>query len=138
MARIDNVRRIIREEFKSEDREMIGKLSYILNSFMEQVVRQFNGNVDFTNLAQDITTFRIKVDANGIPVGNNQVRTSVKNASGVYVVKAVNVDNPSTYPTAAPFISFDISTKNSELLKINKVSGLQSNTDYDLTIVVIP
>ena len=135
MGKLDNVRRIIKEDFKSEDQELIGKLAYVINSFMEQVVRQFNGNIDFTNLSEDVVQYTVTVDGSGVPIGNNLVKSTVNNPKGVVVVKAENKTSSTTYPTSAPWVSW---TPNGNILKIQKITGLQANNKYVLTLRVIP
>lgn len=135
MGLLNTIKRVVVEDFDSKDRETIGKLAYIINFFMENVVRQFNGNIDFDNLNQDLTTFKITVDASGIPIGNNLIKTTVNNASGAIVINATNNTNIGTFPSSAPAV---ITTASGNLLKIKKVYGLQANSEYNLTILVLP
>lgn len=135
MGFIDNIRRIIAEDFPKEDRQTVSKLAYVINTFMEQVSRQINGNIDFNNLSQDFINFTITVDASGVPVGNNIVKTSIINPRGLVVTRALNQDNSSVYPTNTPFISY---SPNRNIIKINKITGLQANTEYRLFVIVIP
>ena len=46
MGTIDNTRRIIREDYDSKYHDLIDKLGYVLNTFMEQTIQQVNGNLD--------------------------------------------------------------------------------------------
>ena len=105
---------------------------------MEQTIRQINGNLDFTNLAQDQISFSMVVDSGGVPIGNNLVSSEIQSPSGLLVVGARNVTDSSVYPTNAPFISFVPTSNNTKVLKIQKISGLQADNKYDLTVLVIP
>lgn len=137
MSRLDNVRRIVKEDYDPKYHQLIDRLAYVLNSFMEQVTTQVNGNLDFTNLNQDITTVKITVDSSGTPIGNNLIRTEVRNPQGIQVIRAISVNNPSTtFPTNTPFISYSVTT-NTQVLKITHISGLPADTAFNLRIVTI-
>jgi len=134
---VDNVQRIIQEEFKSEDRNLIGKLSYILNKFMEQVVRQLNGNIDFSNLNEDRIVFKMTVDANGIPIGNNLIKSSIGSARGFTVMSAKNQEDVTVFVTSGPFIT-TVGTTNTFVRKVEHISGLQNGVEYELIVRVTP
>lgn len=134
MGRLDNVRRILREDFDKEYQDMIDKLAYTLNSFMDQVVAQVNGNIDFTNLNQELVTFTMTVDANGTPVGNNLFKVSQTGIAGFIVINAVNKTDSTSYPTHTPMI-FGVTSGST--VKVNKIKGLTANEKYELTVMVI-
>ena len=135
MARINKIKRILRGDFKSEYHPLIDRLGYVLNSFMQEVETQINGNLDIENLASDVITFKIKVDGSGVPVGNNLVKSTVLRPSGTTVISATNNDDIDVFPTSHPFISFTTGT-NSTVMKIRNISGLQAGTDYTLTVQI--
>lgn len=133
--KIDNVRRIIQEEFKSEDRETIGKLAYILNSFMEQTVQAVNGNLNIEeNFTQEIKVVKMKVNSSGTPQINPQIKTNLTTRiKGIVVISASNLTTPSNYLSNAPFISFGISE---QVIKLNNITGLIANDEYNLTLLI--
>ena len=135
MSFIDNVRRIVREDYDQKYHALIDKLAFVLNTFMEQVVTEVNGQIDFTNLAQDKIGFSITVDADGIPVTTTLVRSTVSRATGFTIIRALNQTNLGTYATNQPFVSFSVQT-DTTLMKINHVSGLQAGEKYSLTAIV--
>lgn len=135
MARITNTQRLVKEDFKKEDQELIGKLGYVLNSFMEQTVQQINGNLDQTNLKSDVVTVKMTVDANGTPIGNNLIKSTVVRPIGTTVLRAINRTDNTVYPSSQPFISFATGTSAS-VLKVLNISGLQANNEYELVIRV--
>jgi hypothetical protein len=135
MARINRIKRILRGDFKSEFHPLIDRLGYVLNSFMQEVETQINGNLDIDNLASDVITFKIKVDGTGVPVGNNLVKSTVLRPSGTTVISATNEDDGDAFPTSQPFISFTTGT-NSTVMKIRNISGLQADADYTLTVQI--
>lgn len=135
MARLDNIKRILRDDFESKYGDLIDRLAFVLNRFMEQVVREVNGNLDFTNLAEELQSYKVTVNASGVPIGNDLVRSSINNPSGLVVIKASNLTSITTFPTSAPWISFKPS---GNLLKIQKITGLQADNEYRLTLRIIP
>ena len=135
MARIDNTRRIVREDYESKDHALIDKLGFVLNTFMEQTVRQVNGNLDAENLKADVITVKMTVDVLGVPVGNNLIKSEVIRAIGTTIISATNKTNGNVFPTSQPFISFTTGT-NSTVLKILNISGLQANNEYELVIKI--
>lgn len=136
MAQLDNVRRIVKEDYDTKFHGLIDKLAYVLNSFMEQTTTEMNGNLDFTNLNQDILTFKVKVNSSGVPVGSGLLRTTTRGVRGFQVVKAFNRDKNTVFPTSQPFISFKAGP-NSEVVKIINISGLTANDSWELTLVAV-
>ena len=130
MGRLDNVRRIIREDFDNEYNTLIGKLSFVLNTFMEQVVAQMNGNIDFTNLNQEILTYRVKVNDDFEPIGNNLLKTDILSSRGISVI---NITTSDTDVIPLPFISY---SQNEKIIKIKNVAGLKPDVFYTLTMIV--
>lgn len=135
MSLLDNVKRIVKEDYEPKYHGLIDKLAFVLNSHMEQVTAQINGNLDCANLKQDAVVVKFTVDSAGVPIGNNLLKTSVINPKGLRVRRAVSVDNPTTvFPTSQPFITYTTGT-NAKVVKIIHISGLPTNTAFNLTIV---
>ena len=134
MGRLDNVRRVVKEDYDAKYHDLIDKLAFVLNSFMEQVVSEINGCLNFENLAQEIVTFKIEVDACGIPTGNEQVKVNVDNPSGFLVINTVDIDNTDLFVTNHPSIKF-IAGTSSQVIKIKKITGLTAGRDYRITAI---
>lgn len=134
MARLDNVKRIIVEDFPEEDQETIERLAQTLNFFMEQVVNTVNGNLDFENLNRELKTLEVTVDANGVPIQTTKFSTE-STIQGLMVVSATNFTNTAVVPTSQPFVSFV--TNSNSLATITRVFGLQANNKYRLTLELI-
>ena len=135
MGRIGNVSRLVKEDFDQEYSEMIDKVAFVVNGFMEDVERQINGNLDDDNLRSDTVTFSIKVDDSGTPIDTDIVKTGVSKANGLSVISARNADDTSVYPTSHPFISFGYEDDTS-VIKILNIIGLQANATYSLVVKV--
>ena len=136
MAKLDNVRRIVKEDYDPIYRDLIDRLGFILNSFMEQTTTEMNGKLDFTNLNQDIITFRVSIDSSGVPIGSGLLRTTTIGVQGLQVVKAVNIDNSTVFPTGTPFISF-VASPVVNVLKMTNITGLKASDKWEITVVAV-
>ena len=128
--KLDNIKRILVEDFNQKDREMVERLSYVINAFMEQVVDLSDRQVDLTNLKDDIVTFKIEVDADGLPVGNDKFKSRVVRPIGLSVIN-VSSDESVVMPIATPLIEF---TSSSDIVRIKRMSGLLEGVEYMLTV----
>lgn len=135
MARVPDFKRIAKEDFASENRALVDKLAFPINSFFEQVRNALNGDIDFQNLNQETITLKVRVDAGGNPATTTKFKTNIVGRSqGIQCIKAVNTTNPQVYPTTAPFISYD---ELSNVITIKNVTGLQQDNVYQLTLLII-
>lgn len=133
MARLDNVQRIIVEDFKDEDRDFASRLAGTLNYFMTQVVDVVNGRLDYDNINKQLVTIDVTVDVNGNPIQATNFSANQGLVGGV-VLSARNLTNSAIYPISQPFISFvPIQTG---LYRINNITGLQSGNKYRIVVEV--
>lgn len=134
MAIITNLKRIIKEDFNSEDQPLIEKLSFSLNPLLEQLTQAFNHGIDFNNLNQEYATFTLKVDGSGIPTTSSELKHSLKTRiKGIHCIRVENLTD-NTPLVGAPFVSF--TTKN-DLIQISQVTGLVADKQYRLSLVII-
>lgn len=138
MGKLNDLRRLTVEDFKQEERQMVEKIANIENLFKEDVIREFNGNVDWNNLKADLVRMTIRVNASGIPINNTKFSSTVDRPIGFNVISATNKDDLSAsgYPTGQPWII--PKTITGKVVEIAKVTGLVANNDYTLYIVVYP
>lgn len=137
MARLDNAKRIIKEDYPTKYHDLIHQLGFVVNTFMEQATDQINGNLDFDNLSQDIVTFDIVVNGSGVPVGNNLFKTNVSLPRGFNVIRAIDKNNPGSFVTNQPFISYTPQT-DTRVIRIDNLVGLVADRVYTLTVIAIP
>lgn len=130
-----DLKRITKEDFPSEYQDLIDKLAFPLNSFMEQVKNILSGNVDFDNLSREIITVRIQTDNTSKPINTvtfkSKLRTRVR---GLNVISLSVISSSNSYPSQAPFISF---SQNGAIVTLNNVAGLAPETTYDLLLETI-
>lgn len=134
MAKISNFRRISAEDYTGDNQQLIEKIGYNLNPFMQEVTDVINGNLDFANLSFNIIEVILTVDSNGTPVGTDQINTGVANPNGFNVISARNNVNSIVYPKGQPFISF--TPQGNGIVKVENISNLTANTPYTLKLIV--
>lgn len=133
--RLPSYKRLIKQDYKEEDRDLVDRLSVSLNIGIETLYNLANHRISLAdNIQADIRTFDIKVGPTGTPVGGitNLSFTNVITATGATVERAV-AQNQGIFPTAAPFLSF---TQNGKSIDINNVAGLPENQIFTLTVVI--
>ena len=134
MPKMDSVRRIRAEDYPEETRQTISLLAPILNSFMEQVVNIFDGNVDFENLDQNILQVDVTT-VNGIPTQQTKAKFDVNSrVVGTICIRSQDLSNTGQVPVSTPHLTY---TTTNDLLNVNHISGLQDNVPYRLTFLLI-
>lgn len=133
MAKIQNFKRLIAEDFKDENRELISKVAYSLNPFMDDLQGALNKNLTIAdNLDINQKTIDIKVDGSGTVIGSNKLKTDLnRQCEGLTVIQVTNITNPTSYPTGTPFISF---TETNGVISINNITNLTASNQYKLKI----
>lgn len=132
--KIQNFKRIIRENFDQEYGELIDGLGLSLNGFAESLVTALSGYLNDDNLNQSTATLDVTVDATGKPKSVTDLKANVKGkVVGTQVIRVENLTSSTSYPKACPFISF---TDNGGLLRVNNVTGLAEGYKYRLTVRV--
>ena len=122
MATIDNVRRIVVEDFKTEDREVISKLASTLNPFMEDIVQAFRKNIDYENLTRTKISFDVSVDASGKPQGVSQINTGLTSYSGKIIIDVQPLVSASDVVLSTPYL--DCTYQGNGVVRINRILGL--------------
>lgn len=134
MAKINNIKRIIKEDFPEDQQELIDKLSYSLNPFMEQVSNAFNKGINNDNLSREFIQVTVENTAGELKIPT-QFKTNLKGRiQGFHILNVENLTNTTTYPTAAPWISWTIS---GNIITIKKVTGIQDDNKYRFTLEIV-
>lgn len=131
MSRIDNIQRIIVEDFPPEDRAVASRIAEYYNYFAEQVTETINGNIDYDNLNKELKVVDVIADSSGTPILETRFQADV-GLRGLTVIRAQNQDNPSIYPSGYPFISF--TPDGTGIYTINNITGLPANNKFRLTL----
>jgi hypothetical protein len=121
---LSNVRRIIVEDYKEEDRETVGKLATVINSFMDEVVNLSRNKVDFDNLNRSKIIVDITTDADGNPKNLGQINTKLSSYSGHSVMNVQSLQG-GVNTVSAPWL--DCTYQGNGLVRVNKIYGLPAN-----------
>jgi hypothetical protein len=135
--KLASYRRIITKDFATEDQELIEQLGSTINDSFNSVYSILNKRVNLTdNIAATVKEIIVIVDSDGIPTSLVRFTVDVPNVPVVQVIcgRARNITNPTTYPTAAPFISF---TQNGNTVIINHITGLAANQQWRLIVTAL-
>lgn len=134
--KLPSFKRLDKQNFPLDFKELIDKLGFIFNSNQEPVYDVLNGKVSLKdNILCTIKDVQVMVDSDGLPKNSNssfKLDNSNMRVLGCEVIRALNQVSSNTYPTSHPFISF---SQNSGIVSINHVSGLQADQTYILTII---
>ena len=139
MATPPNIRRIRSEDFKEKDKDLVDRISYSINEFMDQTIFILDGKVDFRNLNQQVIDITVRTSAtnetDGSLINPPSIKTTITGkVIGAYVINATNLDDSKIIPKAQPFVQFTIGANRVDILKI---SGLQNNSQYTLKLLLI-
>lgn len=135
MSKIEIPSKIRAENFKEEDRPVVSGIGAIYNQFVDQIYFLLNGNIDFENLNRQLVTVSIAMDSTNKVINSPSVKFDLRSKiQGVSCVKAQCLNNPLLYPSSTPFISFNI---NGSSIVITNITGLQANSQWNLTLELI-
>ena len=135
MGKIELPKKIRTEDFKSEDSDLIGKIGFVYNSFVDQVFQILDGNLDYDNFKRQIVTLEVTADSSGKIINPPSIKYSLNSKlKGINVLNAINLVNTNTYPTSHPFVSWSL---NGSLVMVLNISGLQASSQYRLTVELI-
>lgn len=136
MAKLPSWRRVLEQDYPQKYQDLIQQLSIPLNYGIEVLYNLLNGKLTFKdNIASTIKEFDVKVDASGKPQNKITIKKSTDDRiEGIVVVRAQNLVNPNTYPSAGIFISY---TETTDSIVINHITGLQADNLYRINIITL-
>ena len=134
MAKITATKRIVKEDFSSEDQELVDTLAFPINSGFENITSALNKGLTFDdNFNAQLKEITVTVDGSGTPTTTTSFKTTLRsNAYGVMCIRALAADN--SYVTAAPFVSY---VEGSSSITIRNITGLTAGIKYTLRLLVI-
>ena len=135
MAQIENVKRINTDDFPEESRETVDMIAEYYNYFAEQVTEAINGQLDEENFSSELIEIEVTVDESGVPDGDNRF-SATGGMRGSVILRALNQTSSTTYPTGAPFMTFE--EISSGLYQINHVTGLPASNKFRILVRLIP
>lgn len=133
--KLNDIKRLTTDDFSKKDAQLVSRLAFALNPFLEQISTIFNKNIDFDNLNQEVITFTVELDASGIPKTQTDLRSTLKTkVRGIQCIRAQNLENDGTFPSSGVLVSF---TTNGSLTRVNHITGIPANKRYSLTVITI-
>lgn len=129
------LKRLIKEDFPQQYKQLVGQIAQVVNPAMENISLALNNNLTFAdNISCDVVNIPVTVDSNGIPINPISFPiTLTGTVNHIFVTRALNTTNTTTYVTAAPFVDW---VNNGGQIQINHVTGLPANTTFTLTMIV--
>lgn len=135
MSKVSIPGKIRAEDFDSESRGLVSKLSSIYNQFVDEYYFLVNGGIDEANLNRQYVDITVTINSAGKVVNPPAIRLTMRSKPRmIHCGKAVCLTNNQTFPTGTPFISFDIGNNT---LMITNITNLQANTQYLLTLELV-
>ena len=132
MGRLPSLKNLKTEDYPKQ-KSWIGKLLQPMNQFIQQVYSTLNGNVEFdSNIRSQIK--RITVDTTDIDYPVKFQSTLGVKAQGLLVIDVRDLSSNPTSLTNSVFIDFEDKNR---VIHLNKIIGLNANTRYELTLLVI-
>lgn len=136
--KLNQLTRIVEEDFPQESRDVIQKLARALNPFLEQIGQVMSKNIDYDNLNRELLTYTVTVDSSGKPIDSTELKHNLKTKpKGFNCISARNLKGTSEIPSGTPFITFSYTGDNFSILKITGVSGLPPNVKFELLLEII-
>jgi glycine/serine hydroxymethyltransferase len=135
MAQIDNLQRINIEDFQEDHQDTVSRIAEYYNYFAEQVTDTINGQIDDSNQTLETVEISVTVGDNGVPTGDNRF-AATSGMRGSNIIRALNSTNSTTYPTGAPFMTYEEISNG--LYEIKHIAGLVSGNKFQLLIRLYP
>jgi|GEM_PF-1876691 hypothetical protein len=134
MPRLSSYKRIVTNDYKEEDRELVDQLSGSVNDSFNALYFAVNGRLSLSeNIFCTVKDVEVTVNSSGVPTFTTSFGlNSSYLVIGCQVIKVDNLTNSSSYPTGQPFITF---VQNGNSVIINHISNLQPNNRYLVRIV---
>lgn len=133
--KLQGFKRIVKENFPEEYRELVDILGNSINSLAEDILNATNKNLSVDdNLRMEYKDIEVSMGTNGTPKMLTQFKTSLSGRiRGMSVIKVENSTSPGTAPNDAPFLTW---TVNNQVFTITNITGLNDNTKYRLTVLL--
>lgn len=136
MAKLSIIKRILKEDYPKEYGDLVEKLGFVLNPFLNSVADAFNKSLsinDNLNATDTEIVFTAPVTA-ATPVSVKTEHIGV--TRGITVLRVDNLTNNNEILTQSPFCQF----KNINLnqLQITNITGLTSGNKYRLRVLMLP
>jgi len=132
--KLPSFRRILKTDYSEEFQQLVDTLASSINIGIELLYTSLNKQISLRdNIQCDVKDVTITVNSSGVPISDISFNVTVSTVEGLVVISATNNTLASTFPSSGIFISF---TKTGSAIKINHITGLQTDNSYTLRIIV--
>ena len=133
--KLPTFKRLNKNDYTAEFRELINKMSDSLNSGVENVYLALNKRLTRReNMLSTEKELAVTVDADGIPNAPLFFELDFEGkAFGLVVERVDNLSNTISYPTSGVFASF---TQKGTTITIKHLTGLRAGINYQIRVVV--
>jgi hypothetical protein len=84
--KISGSRRLLKEDFRSEDQELVGRIGFALNPLLEQLYLIFNKRITIgDNLDQEFREVTLEVDQLGAPINQILLKSPISKINAIQV-----------------------------------------------------
>ena len=101
------LKRLVTEDFKKDQQDLVSKIAYILNPALESITQILTKNINVSdNLNGQLKDIQIQTNADGTVRSGASFTSGVAgNTQAILVVKADNVTDSTKYVDNCPFIN---------------------------------
>lgn len=133
--KLQSYKRLLKTDFKADDQALVDQLGNSLNSGIEFLYQALNKRLTIgDNLQASERDITLTVDDAGNPTNDSFVNVDFgSTVRTVFVGKAQNLTNSNVYPTSAPFVIWNNTTKG---IQIVNVRGLVPGNVFTLRLVI--
>jgi len=136
MSKLPSYRRLMEQDYKPEEQDLVRQLSVSINYGIEAVYELLNGKLTFRdNFNSTIKQLDVEVDSTGKP----KVKTIIKKSGtdkieGLWVINATNQTKSSVYPSSGVLISY---TETADSIIIDNIAGLSAGYIWRIKVIAI-
>jgi len=130
---ISFLKRLVKEDFEAKYQDLVGQIAFILNPALEQITAILSNGLALSDLNVQVKQITLRVNSDGVPTTDASFQSSLKGRCSVIMIgRALNLTNPTTYPTGGHSVSF---TLNNEQIIIKHITGLTPNDQWQITVI---
>jgi hypothetical protein len=134
MAKIESYKRIAKEEFNDDDKDMAERVGVCFNSFAKNTQDALRGTLNFENFNQKIATLEVTT-ISGVPTIPTTIKSSINGKlEGILCIYAENLTKSDNYLDGQPFIVYEEKDK---IVTVKYVTGLKDSQKYRLKLILI-
>lgn len=135
--KVPTFKRLNKNDYPEEFRDLIEKLSFIINDGFDVVYTALDGRISPENQLEIIKDATLQVNDDGIPqarINCTFTGSRIKKAVGCLVINVANVNNPVLYPDSGVTASW---VQEGESITITHLTGLQPNTPWQVRFLIL-